>query len=247
MSAVYWGALLLGLSSSFHCFGMCGPLVMAIPMKSKSKVKRAFGITQYHVGKTFTYALLGLIVGLVGISIQAFKWMQVLSVISGVVIIFFAWESFIRLPFGQKIQQSFTRVAGKSLRALFKSNLPFKPLFFGMINGLLPCGLIYVALINSLLAGSPTGSATAMIFFGLGTVPVLTLAKWISMRIKWKSTWITPILITLVGVMIIFRGLNLGIPLLSPKINTHLITDSHGNTVEESKLECCTVDEPCED
>lgn len=247
MWTVYFGALILGLSSSLHCLGMCGPLVMAVPVKSKNKWSKAFGITQYHIGKTFTYAVLGLMIGFVGLSVQTIKWMQILSVVSGVLIVFFAWEKFIKLPLGNKIQQKFTHYAGRSLRTLFQSNLPFKPLFFGMINGLLPCGLVYIALVNSLLAGGPFSSAMAMVFFGLGTVPILTLAKTLSTKIKIKSTWITPVLITMVGLMIVFRGLNLGIPMISPKMETNIIENEDGTIEEKAVVECCSTKEECEE
>lgn len=241
MFAVYLGALLLGLGSSFHCLGMCGPLVMAVPMKASKSTNRIFGMTQYFFGKTLTYALLGLLVGFLGISIQAFKGMQVLSVLSGVVIVMIAWGQFSKKRLGVVFQQKMSRITGKSIRKLFQSNLPFKTLFFGMINGLLPCGVVYVALINSLLAGSPTSSALAMFFFGIGTLPVLALTKVLSTKLKWNTSRWTPVFITLVGIMIIFRGLNLGIPYLSPKINTHIVQNDEGVNEEKMEMSCCSM------
>lgn len=246
MFAVYFSGLILGLGASMHCLGMCGPLVMILPMKSNKPLDKVLGITQYHIGKTLTYALLGLIVGLVGISLQTLKWMQILSIVSGLLIIIFAWKKFIHLPFNAIIQQKITRFSGKYLNKLFHSNIPFKPLFFGMINGLLPCGLIYIALFNSLLAGNPFHSMIAMVFFGLGTIPILTLTKYISVKFNWNASRLTPILITFVGVLIVFRGLNLGIPYLSPKINTSIITTKNDKTKSVVSMSCCQSDDTCE-
>ncbi len=244
MSVVYISGLILGLSSSLHCLGMCGPLVMAIPMKRHTPYAHAWGITQYHLGKTLTYAVLGFMIGLIGLSVQTFKWMQILSVVSGIVIIAFAWGKFIRIPIGQTILQKFMRFSGTTLRNITKSDIPFKPFFFGMINGLLPCGLVYIALINSLLVSSPFQSSIAMIFFGLGTVPILTFARLASEKIQWKTNRITPILITLVGLMIIFRGLNLGIPYLSPKMEIKQ-TNTASGVKEEAAVSCCHKDTSC--
>lgn len=248
MWTVYFSALILGLGSSFHCLGMCGPLVMAVPMKGRNQSGRITGMTQYFLGKTLTYAIFGLLVGLVGISVQALKGMQILSVISGILIILIAWGQLSNKGVGVAFQQKMSRVAGKSLRQLSQSNIPFKSFFFGMINGLLPCGLVYVALINSLLAGSPVFSALAMVFFGIGTIPILTLTKWITSKIKWNANRLTPIFITLVGVMIIFRGLNLGIPYLSPKIDTHIVQNEEGVAEEKVEVSCCSMnkEEACD-
>ena len=188
MFAASISALILGLGASLHCLGMCGPLVMAVPIPSKTWQGKVVGIAQYHLGKTLTYALLGLVVGVIGISLQTLKWMQILSIITGVLIILFAWKKFIKLPASNKIQQHLTRFSGKSLNKLFKSTIPFKPFFFGMINGLLPCGLIYIALLNSLLAGDPFSSMVAMAFFGVGTIPILTLAKFASLKFNWQAS-----------------------------------------------------------
>lgn len=239
MWAIYISGLVIGLSASLHCLGMCGPLVLAVPIKSKSNYGQLIGIIQYHLGKTLTYAFLGLLIGFVGMSLQTLKWMQILSIVSGIAIIFFAWAKYIKFNKSTKIQQLYTRYSGRALNKLFKSEIPFKPLWFGMINGLLPCGLVYIALINSLLASNPFSSALAMVFFGLGTVPILTIARFVSNKIHWKTNRLTPIFITLIGVMVIFRGLNLGIPFLSPKIETRTVKSVEKGTSEEIQMQCC--------
>ncbi|HRO75797.1 MAG TPA: sulfite exporter TauE/SafE family protein [Crocinitomicaceae bacterium] len=241
MIAVYVNGLVLGLGASFHCLGMCGPLVMAVPMKRTNNLTYAFDITQYHLGKMFSYAVLGFLVGLIGLSFQTFKSLQILSIISGVFIVIFAWGKFIKIPFGKGISQKFLHFSSGAMRFLVKSEIPFKPFFFGIINGLLPCGLVYLALINSLVVGSPFQSALAMVFFGLGTVPVLTVARLVAGKFQWKTNRLTPILITLVGVMIIFRGLNLNIPYLSPKLDTKIVSSQDGQQKEEVEMSCCTA------
>lgn len=245
MWSVYISSLVIGLSASLHCAGMCGPLVMAIPMKSSNRFSKAFGILQYHLGKILIYALLGLTIGFVGMSVQLFRWMQWLSVVSGVLVILFAWAKFTKFSLGGKLQQLSTRFSGNLLRRLFKSDMPLKPFFFGLINGLLPCGLIYIALVNSLLAKSPTNSALAMVFFGLGTVPVLTAVRFVSSKFNWRSNRLVPLLITAVGLLMILRGLNLGIPYVSPKVEHQVVVVDKKEISDEVVMSCCVKKSDC--
>lgn len=95
----------------------------------------------------------------------------------------------------------------------------------GLYNGLLPCGLVYMALLASLSMSSLGGSALYMLVFGLGTFPMMLAAAFFGNTVKqWNqkvfSRWV-PRFILLVAALLIFRGLNLGVPYLSPKLSAN--------------------------
>lgn len=242
MNLIYINALVLGLASSLHCLGMCGPLAMAVPAKSNKWQSQLNAGLQYIFGKTVTYALLGALIGIIGVSARLIEGMQILSIVGGILIILFAWNHYFSFSFGKTIQQKFLGLSSRSLNLLFKSSLPFKPVFFGFINGFLPCGLVYIALINSLLAGEWFATTLSMVFFGLGTAPVLIATKLIGSKLKFNSNRFMPYVITILGLLIIIRGLNLGIPYLSPKMSI----EQKAENKQEVVMSCCKSKTVCE-
>jgi sulfite exporter TauE/SafE len=104
---------------------------------------------------------------------------------------------------------------------ILRNQSPLKLFLFGMLNGLLPCGMVYTALITSVIAGTPILSAFYLFFFGLGTLPgmilITFLANKITTRFRGKINKVLPYFVTIIGALIILRGLNLNIPYLSPK------------------------------
>lgn len=237
-------ALIIGLSSSFHCIGMCGPIAVAVPTRSNSSFGAFILLLQYHFGRILTYAALGLLIGNIGLTLKMFGALQWISIISGIALILFAWKKLfshhLEIPFVGKVTQFISRNIGKIVR----SESPFKLLILGMLNGLLPCGMVYIALTNALLTGSPISSAAAMIFFGVGTLPAMLIfgmmLNKISFSLRAKLNKMIPVLLTIVGALIVLRGLNLNIPYLSPKVSletTSLYTHSDERAVV--KMECC--------
>lgn len=97
------------------------------------------------------------------------------------------------------------------------------PIFLGLLNGLLPCGLVYLGIIGSLATGSALQGALFMLAFGLGTAPVmlsfLLMAKQFNFNYRKRLQKLAPVFISLVAVILILRGLNLGIPYLSPIVH----------------------------
>jgi sulfite exporter TauE/SafE len=239
-------SFLIGLSSSFHCLGMCGPIAMSIPIGKTSPFKKIIGILQYNFGRVFAYFLFGIIVGFVGMSIASFKFLQWVSIIAGIVMILIAWKQFysvFKINFSEKILHFISSNIGIVLR----SNFFLKLIFLGFLNGLLPCGMVYAGLLNALIQGSILKGGMSMILFGIGTIPMMFSVSFFSNifynSLRKKYSKFIPYFITLVGLLIILRGLNLGIPYLSPKIqNTE--TTSNKN-IEENKsdkkieLICC--------
>lgn len=159
MTPVWVGAALAGLMGSPHCAGMCGGFAVA---SSTSPQEGA----AWHLGRLATYAVLGGSAGVFGASLGGPPW--VLSVVTVVLLVWFAarlagitpgFLPHIRLP--KAIHAALGR---RGLTARFG---------FGVATGLLPCGLVYAALGLSVSTASAWGGALAMVFFGLGTVPML--------------------------------------------------------------------------
>lgn len=232
---------ILGLTSNFHCIGMCGPIALAIPVQRKNNLTILSGLLQYNVGRIFTYSILGAIIGTIGFSIEIVGIMQLISIISGVGMILFAWRKWItlKIPF----DSGFAGLNGfisRNIGKIIASNSPFKLIVLGILNGLLPCGMIYIALMNALLGGNPFNSAIAMSFFGLGTLPAMLFVGFagnsISNALRQKMNKWVPYLLTLVGLLMVLRGMNLDIPMISPGVNVKKTIEKHKPTVE---VKCC--------
>jgi len=232
---------------------MCGPIAMALPLNRKSNATILAGSLQYNLGRTFTYALLGIIAGSVGLTVNTFGFLQWASIFSGIFLILFAWRKLLsRIPVLHAPNFFFTSKLNGVIGKVIRSKKPGKLLFFGALNGLFPCGMVYAALLNSILAGSPMNSSLAMIAFGFGTLPSMIFVSFAVGKISGKRQQsfrrALPYILSLVGVIIVLRGMNLNIPYLSPKISVQ--TEETTNTSEEPKsevtMDCCHSKETCE-
>ncbi|MCF6360498.1 MAG: sulfite exporter TauE/SafE family protein [Cyclobacteriaceae bacterium] len=214
-----WSAFLMGFLGSFHCIGMCGPIVLALPSKGVQYK------LLYNIGRTITYMLLGLAVGLIGQGAVFAGLQQSLSIGVGVVmlvIIVFTKYKHFDLPTNGVLNKIYASVKTK-LAPLFKSKSFFAPLFIGILNGLLPCGLVYAALFTALSMGSIVGGANYMLFFGLGTIPIMLglgiFSGFTTPSLRTKLNKMVPYFLALVAILLILRGLNLGIPYVSPQLD----------------------------
>jgi sulfite exporter TauE/SafE len=231
-SLIIAAAFTLGIASSLHCLGMCGPLVMAVPFPHLKN--RVLSKSLYFVGKALAYVFLGAIIGTLGLKAIWGNAQQYVAVFSGIILVLFTL-----LPFFQ-VKLKVSPIQRKLANVLHRmQDAPKDRYFFqlGFLNGLLPCGMVYIALTTALAAGNPIDGSLAMFSFGLGTTPVLwglTLFKHkMSIRLRGK---LKPIQITisfLVGVLLIFRGLGLGIPYISPAVATS----------GSAKVSCCAASE----
>lgn len=222
MDAVYWSALTLGFAGSLHCVGMCGPIAATLPVSSRVKRQLIFNILLYNLGRVLTYAILGAVFGALGQALALAGFQQGLSLALGVLILLI-----LILP--KKIQstllQSVTESGWmKKFRKVWGGFIQrptwWSFLVVGLLNGLLPCGLVYVALAGAITAGTWQGGAVFMAFFGGATVPVLFLVSWAGQTIQKKLRGLKKILVPLgafsLAVLFILRGLNLDIPYISP-------------------------------
>lgn len=225
MAAIFLAALTMGMIGSFHCIGMCGPLAFSLPLNNKSDSAKFAGSFLYNIGRIITYSCLGLLFGLAGKSFSIFGFQQWLSVTVGIIILIFLvvpkkWKSD---STKKNIFSTFNNNIRLRLGQLFlKQN--YQSLFaIGLLNGLLPCGLIYMAIAGAIVFADPLKSAFLMTSFGLGTLPVMWSVSFfgnyvgIGVRKKIRSAY--PIIIGLMACLLIVRGMGLGIPYISPSIN----------------------------
>jgi len=220
-------ALVMGAAGSLHCVGMCGPLALALPLKENQWAKFA-GTLLYNFGRAITYTILGIAFGLLGSSFKLFGMQQVLSIAMGVLIIIFLLLArlFVFKRADHFIQKWFLALRQK-LGYFFKQKNYSSVFTIGLLNGLLPCGLVYMAAAAAITSASVWNSALFMLFFGLGTLPLMWSISFfgsyfsINARVKLRKAY--PYLMTLMACILIVRGLGLGIPYLSPS----MVSDVH--------------------
>jgi len=228
-------ALTIGLIGSFHCIGMCGPIAIALPLKNESWLSRILSALLYNLGRTVTYGVMGLVFGLLGSGFRLAGLQQWVSIIMGIIMILSVLFPVIfrdRL----KVEGAISKITSK-LKSVFGkmfSKRSYVSLWvIGLLNGLLPCGLVYMAIAGAIVTSNPTNGAIYMIVFGLGTIPVMLslslLGNIVSLKFRNAVRKIIPILIVIIGLLFILRGMNLGIKYISPKMEKE----------ESVKMECC--------
>jgi uncharacterized protein len=240
-------ALSLGLVSNFHCIGMCGPLSLALPVDRKNNWTVSGGIFTYTLGRSMGYAGLGILIGIIGMSANIAGALQWLSILSGAFIILFAWRGYYQ--FTPKLA-GFNAFIAQKLGRLFKKQKEHKSysrlLGIGILNAYLPCGMVYVAMLSALNAGSVQHAALFMLFFGLGTLPGFLALSFVRNKMTHSRFLNNKVLVasmvTLVGIMIMLRGMNLNIPMISPnmEVTERIIDEETGEKAVEATMSCCT-------
>jgi sulfite exporter TauE/SafE len=229
-----YSAIILGLISSFHCIGMCGPIAMMLPVARNNPAKKTTQIFTYHLGRLTAYSSLGLLFGLLGKGLFIAGLQQQLSIIVGLLMILVAVvpeKVFARYNFSRPVYKVISNVKS-SLGKQFK-NKSYKSLFtIGLLNGYLPCGMVYVALFGAIAMQSVSLGTFYMFLFGLGTIPIMSavvyIANFITPKTRNTIQKAIPILTILIGMLFIVRGLGLDIPYISPS-NMSLFVQPEAN------------------
>jgi sulfite exporter TauE/SafE len=215
MIQAWTSAFFLGLVSSLHCVGMCGPLALSLPTRELSPIHRTLAAGLYHGGRIGVYTLAGVVFGLFGRGIYLAGWQQQFSIVLGALIVSFVLFDRFRpagLGFLMPLQRASMRLW----------NAPGRTKFFllGMANGLLPCGMVYLAIAGALTRTNVLESAGFMTCFGLGTLPLLLTLQRVGHRLGFPARSrlrrAIPVVTIAIGLLLILRGLDLGIPFLSP-------------------------------
>lgn len=217
-----WSGLIFGLLGSFHCVGMCGPIAFMLPLDRKSKSKRVFQLLSYHIGRLLTYAIIGFIFGLVGKRVNVFGLQQQLSIIIGlamIAMILIPSKILNRYNFSKPIYSAIAKLkSAMGIQLKKKDSVTFFSI--GFLNGLLPCGLVYMAVFGSLTSGNSAYGALYMLLFGLGTIPLMTtaiyLGNFLKGQVKQRILKVIPVFVVIIGLLFVLRGLGLGIKYISP-------------------------------
>lgn len=219
---------------SFHCVGMCGPIAFMLPVDHNKPVKKLLQVFLYHIGRLTSYSILGLVFGFLGKGLYVFGMQQRLSIMIGIImiaVILIPYKTFSKYNFSRPIYSLLTKVKNRLGKELQKKS-PDTFLTIGLLNGLLPCGLVYMALFGSIATASPWLGALFMVLFGLGTIPLMTSAVYFGSMLKGtakKSVQrLIPVFVILIGLLFILRGLGLGIPYISPEP----VMDVVGNSMD---------------
>ncbi|MDB5274563.1 MAG: hypothetical protein JWO58_2930 [Chitinophagaceae bacterium] len=221
MMLVY-AAFAMGLLGSMHCLGMCGPIAMALPVRTRHVGIKTAKYLLYNAGRILTYSVLGAIIGLVGKGFVFAGLQQALSIGAGfaiilsVAVIHYPFEKWMTTnmisPIQYKIKQAFTYY--------FQHPNGSGLLVLGLLNGLLPCGMVYAACFGALASGNALSGALFMMAFGVGTVPLMLTASFAghAMGHQWRQLFnkLSPVLTVAIGALLILRGLQVHVPEFIP-------------------------------
>jgi len=216
MTTYIISAFFIGALGSTHCIGMCGPIALSLPSVRNTLASRFITSLLYNLGRILTYSFIGLIVGFIGQSFFVLGLQKVLSMLLGLLVLSILLFPYININFEKVI---FINKGYKNIRKLiyelFNKKNNYAILLIGLLNGLLPCGLIYIASIGAASTNSPMGSVIFMISFGLGTLPLLWAFSFFGqfVRVKlykvFKFTY--PIILFTMACLLILRGLGINI------------------------------------
>ncbi len=218
-----WTGFIVGLAGSLHCVGMCGPIALALPVFGESKLSVFAGRILYNLGRVVTYSILGAVFGLFGSRLILFGLQQHLSIAIGAAILLYVFmprkikTRISELNFYSAIV-TFLKTNFSKLISKRTNNSLFT---IGLLNGLLPCGFVYVGIAGAVSTSRWDEGAIYMALFGLGTTPIMLatamLGKVINFNLRTKINKLIPAFAVIFALLFILRGLNLGIPYISPK------------------------------
>ena len=226
-------AFITGLFGSMHCAGMCGPLAIAFNMRGGGN--SFLNAVIYNASRIFAYALLGLIFGLIGFGFSLAGWQQIISILSGILILIFVFgkKYFSGLNNGNSFFQKFVNKIRSLIQQQFSKHTLRSASALGFLNGLLPCGLVYIAIAGAVVSGNALDGSLYMILFGLGTFPLMFFfavsGNYLSVKKRLLLRKSLPVFSIIIACLLIIRGLNLGIPYLSPQFEA-----------QHQAVVCCT-------
>ena len=213
-----WTAFTIGLLGSLHCVGMCGPIALALPYHSKNSKTHLWQGLLYNAGRVLTYGIIGILPGMLGYGLSLAGFQKSTSLVIGLTLFLSALISLGFTHFHLHVKafaniNNWVRVnLGKLLQR--QQNTAFFSI--GMVNGLLPCGLVYMALAGALTQDSALAGSAYMMLFGIGTIPLMlsvSLSK-LLLSVKTRNSFrrVLPIFMMIVGALLAFRGLNVSLP-----------------------------------
>lgn len=216
-----WSGFVLGFLGSFHCIGMCGPLAMSLPDTASSNVYFMSGRLLYNLGRAVTYTFMGALFGLIGYGFYFSGIQQLVSVTLGVLLLGSTIPFFAKIKYHRYF--SFSHGLKRLLAPLLLKSSASNLFVIGLLNSLLPCGFVYMGIAGALLTGTIINGALFMLLFGLGTFPMMMLlsvsTRFATPKLRFRINRFMPYAVMAVGILLILRGLSLGIPYISPDLS----------------------------
>ena len=223
MEVLLLSGFVLGFAGSVHCVGMCGPLALSLPFQQFTGWQKVLAVGGYHFGRISSYMIIGIIAGLFGRGLNWFGLTQILSIVLGSFILLSVVLPRLFTKLNLPFLNGFKQWQITTMQTILQKRSAPSMYFFGILNGFLPCGLVYTAVAASLVAHNITESVLFMGSFGLGTVPAMLLlvlaAQSLSGGFRQQIRKLIPILSLIIGILLILRGLNLDIPFVSPYLH----------------------------
>jgi sulfite exporter TauE/SafE len=206
--------LLLGLASSIHCAGMCGPILLTVNKFGRlADDGRAARMLAYHAARVFVYVMLGLAAGYTGMFLATAALGRAIATLSGVLLISAAIGT-VTAPRVKRLPAVWSRIVvrGCVVATRLISTRPLSGyVVLGLANGLLPCGLLYAALASAVALGTVGRSVLFMSGFGVGTLPILLgiAVSVVSLPGSWKQRiqFAGPVVMAIAGTLLIARGI----------------------------------------
>jgi hypothetical protein len=222
-------AVLFGLISSFHCIGMCGPIAMMLPVDHNNPTKKVLQIMLYHLGRLTAYGMLGLFFGMLGKGLFLAGLQQQLSIAVGIlmiVLVVVPEKILANYNFSKPVYKLISKVKAH-LGAQFKRKSPDALFTIGLLNGFLPCGMVYAALFGAIAMQSELLGVAYMVLFGLGTIPMMSavvlISNFITVPIRNRIQQLIPVFVIVIGALFIMRGMGLDIPYISPNTTSLIV------------------------
>ncbi|WP_072032225.1 sulfite exporter TauE/SafE family protein [Crocinitomix catalasitica] len=216
-------AFLIGLLGSWHCIGMCGPIALMIPnAKGKS---RLWSILLYHGGKIMAYVIIGLLMGILTVAITSFKVQAIITIAVGVFMAILALTPLLLRKLeerGLHLYNPIRKIKQNIAQSSAKQKLEYS-LYIGFFNGFIPCGMVYMAALGALVQESMLDTILFMVFFGIGTMPIMSAIIFSSNLLKSKfqrhaNVFRTAAFMFLALFMIYRGGTNLHKEITQPKV-----------------------------
>jgi len=222
-------ALLFGLISSFHCIGMCGPIAMMLPVDHNNPTKKVLQIMLYHLGRLTAYGMLGLFFGMLGKGLFLAGLQQQLSIVVGILMIVFVLvpeKTLAKYNFSKPVYKLISKVKSH-LGAQFKRKSPDALFTIGLLNGFLPCGMVYAALFGAIAMQSELLGVAYMVLYGIGTIPMMSavvlISNFITVPVRNRIQQLIPVFVLVIGALFIMRGMGLDIPYISPNTTSLIV------------------------
>jgi len=208
---------------------MCGPIAMMLPVDRSNPAKKVFQIILYHLGRLTAYGMLGLFFGILGKGLFLAGFQQKLSIFVGIMMIIFVIvpeKKLAQYNFSKPIYKLISKVKSH-LGAQFKRKSPDALFTIGLLNGFLPCGLVYAALFGAIAMQSELLGVAYMVLYGIGTIPMMSavvlLSNFITVPVRNRIQKLIPIVVILIGSLFIVRGMGLDIPYISPNTTSLVV------------------------